>query len=149
MSTNQIKENIFDFKKWDGSLYFLLYIAVPVLVTWFSLKEFPDDNISATYCYVTILISALNCIYDATTRWISGEKTFRNIKLGLVLMCVAIIVLYCIYVILGALITRSIERCDWVLWIYSIVVIVATGDFVKCFTADMAMKAATDTVLKE
>ena len=59
------QSNIFYYRKGDGAAYLVFYIFIPVVVTAVSLLAFPENNISMVYCYVTILVSALNSIYDS------------------------------------------------------------------------------------
>ena len=77
-----ISENIFDFRKGDSIAYFALYVLVPVIITWVSLKTLSTDDVSIIYCYMTILISALNSIYDGANRWNSKYKSIRNARIG-------------------------------------------------------------------
>ena len=148
---NWINDNIFGFRKGDGAAYLVFYILIPVTITCISLSTFPSDDIAAIYCYVTILVSALNCIYDAGNRWIAGTKTVKNTKLFWVIFSAGIVVIYCIFVIFNMLMTKDTSyRCDWFLLAYAIVVIVAVIDIVSCFSADMAwMSCVGSTELGE
>ena len=143
---NWINDNMFGFRKGDGAAYLAFYIIIPVIITGVSLFSFPDDNIAAIYCYVTILVSALNCIYDAGNRWIAGTKAIKNTKLYLVMLSATVIAVYCMYVIISMLITKNtVCRCDYCFFAYGIAIIIALIDIVTCFSADMALKACVDS----
>jgi len=145
-----IDGNIFAFKKGDGAAYLFFYILIPVAITWSSLTVFPEDDVQAVYCYITILVSALNCIYDAANRWCSGVKTFKNSKLLLVIVSTVIVVAYCIAIIFSMLITKT-ARCRNDIWLltYFIAVAVALGDVVACFATDTAWKACVSSTETE
>lgn len=63
-----VEGNIFGFKKLDGAAYLAFYILIPVIVTIASLNVLSSESIAMAYCYMTILISSLNSIYDAGNR---------------------------------------------------------------------------------
>lgn len=137
-----IEMNIFSFKKIDGAAYFIFYIVLPIIITSISLYAFPSDMAPGIYCYVTILISALNCCYDAGNRWLPGKKSKRNTKLFVVVLFLSVVVLYCLTVILGTLIANGgwLRICDWILLAYIVANVIAVIDVVQCFTLDMAWK---------
>lgn len=140
-----VSENIFNLKKGDGTAYLVFYIIVPVIVTLISLNTLPENGSAVVYSYTTILISAMNCIYDAGNRW-SGQKGVRNIKLGLIILSSGIIVVYCISIIFLMLATNNTSfRFDWIFLVYILTIIVGVMDVVCCFTADMAWKACVDS----
>ena len=61
---NSIENNIFHCNKGDGVAYLVLYIIIPVLITALSLANMSKtDEIAEIYCYISIMISAFNCIY--------------------------------------------------------------------------------------
>lgn len=134
-------ENIFDLKKGDGVAYLVLYVFIPVIITWISLNTLLIDNISIIYCYLTILISALNSMYDAANRWNTKKKSLRNTKLFFILLSNIVVAAYCIYVIMFILISKNLNcRYDWILTSYFIAIIVAIIDATHCFTKDMALR---------
>lgn len=137
-----VNNNMFGFRKGDGAAYFVFYILIPVTITWISLAAFPSDDIAAIYCYVTILVSALNCIYDAGNRWVAGKKALKNTKLFLVILSAGMVVTYCVVVIFTMLMTKDTScRCDGWLLAYTVVVVVAVIDIISCFAADMAWRS--------
>lgn len=148
---NWVNNNMFSFRKVDGAAYFIFYILIPVTITWISLATFPSDDIAAIYCYVTILVSALNCIYDAGNRWVAGTKAWRNTKLFWVMLSAGVVATYCVVVIFNMFMTKNTScRCDCWLLVYIVAVIVAVIDIVGCFSADMAWKACVgSTELEE
>ena len=83
-------DSIFNFRKADGIAYFVFYILIPCLVTSFSLMSYPDGHVERVYCYVSILISALNCIYDAFNRW-TECRSRKNAKLFVIILGAGII----------------------------------------------------------
>ena len=66
---NLFRFNIFQHRKWDAIFYTLLYIVVPVFSTVVTLLNIQMAERALAYCYLTILISIANCIYDAAGRW--------------------------------------------------------------------------------
>ena len=128
------KHNVFDFSVGDSIAYVCLYLVLPVLITTCSLFAFPENTTSAAYCYVSVLISAINAIYDNALRWTPQDNpTFKNVKLLCILFPNALIALYCLFEILVILVIQSIHlRCDGILLIYVIVVLVAGNDFFEC-----------------
>ena len=128
-------------KKGDGIAYLAFYIIIPIIITAISLVTFPvNDNVSAIYCYITILISALNCIYDAANRW-EDKKSIRNTKLLVILLMTSIVVIYCLVVIIYILIANSTAcRYDGILCVYFISVIVSFLDIGACFIKDIEIK---------
>ena len=144
------RRNIFAQSKVDGLAYFFLYVVIPVAITYISLSTFSNNTVSATYCYVTIFVSALNYIYDAANRWIPKEKTIRNTKLFIVIASSGIIMIYCIYIISSALITnRVVTRYDGILLVYGLTVIIALIDLVACAFSEMASKELIESFCKE
>lgn len=138
---NWVQGNIYSHKKHDGILYIIFYIIIPVIITAWSLYAFPSDFAAGVYCYLTIFISALNCLYDAINRWQAG-KSIINVKL--VIMIVSVVWIYCLVVIMGMLITRNTNlRADIFFCAYFATVIVALFDFVCCFTSDLTMREYT------
>lgn len=135
-----VNGNIFNYKKGDGVAYLVFYIFIPVVVTAVSLIAFPQDDISAIYCYVTILISALNSIYDGANRWLYGVKSTRNTKLFLIYISDFFVSGYCIVVIIYMLVAKNADiRFDWALLAYFLAVVTAGFDVVGCFAKDMAL----------
>jgi len=134
------KNNVFSFRKGDAIAYLVFYILIPILVTVISLVNFPSNDIAAAYCYVTILVSALNSIYDAGNRWDNGVKTLKNTKLFVMGLGYTIVAVYAAYVVFYVLIAKTMVRCDWWLITYFLGVIVAMFDFAACFLAEMSFK---------
>lgn len=138
---NFINSNIFELKKWDGVLYLILYVLIPVVITSVSLSALPSDTTSIIYCYLTILISAVNGIYDGANRWNSEEKSLYNIKIFIIEISNGIIGAYCLYVILYISISNSVDcRHDGILFVYFITIGISLFDMFTCFTRDMALK---------
>lgn len=141
---NWVQGNIYGHKKLDGILYFIFYIIIPVVITAWSLYAFPSDIAAGVYCYLTIFISALNCLYDAINRW-QGVKSIVNVKLIIMIISITIVGIYCFAVILGMLLTKSIaHRVDGVLCVYFVIVVVAMSDLFCCFASDLTMRKYTE-----
>jgi len=139
-TNEKIDENIFEGKMLDSALYFVFYIFVPVVVTIFSLKEFPTETVSGIYCYVSILVSSLNGIYDATNRW-RREKSFRNTKIFAIGLCNAVVALYCFAVIVSTLVAKSVNfRWDWILIVYIGTIVIALSDALASVSQYVAWK---------
>lgn len=136
--TSWINANIFNFRKGDSIAYLSLYIVIPVIITWISLQVLPMDNISIIYCYLTILISSLNSIYDSANRWNSATRSIYNLKLFIIMLSNLIIIIYCFYVVMYILISQSTNcRCDWILFSYIFATIISLVDAISCFTNDI------------
>lgn len=134
-----IDHNIFGFKKGDGIAYLALYVIIPVAITVINLSMFPLSDLAGVYFYVTILVSALNCIYDAWNRWIPGKRVLKNTKLFLMMLFTGIVAAYCLVVILYTLITQNgLYRHDWILLGYIVVIIISAVDSFNCFSVEMA-----------
>ena len=147
MISDWIHTNIYEYRKIDGIMYFVFYIIIPVIVTTLSLYFFPTLNTAAVYCYITILISALNCAYDAANRWKTGKKTVINTKLFIMLIPIIIISIYCLIEILYISITAQTDfRIDGLLCVYFLTIFVALIDIVSCFAQEMALR---DCISKE
>lgn len=128
------KYNIFDFRLGDSIAYFCLYILVPVIITTVSIMDISDSPAPAAYCYLSILVSALNSIYDNFLRWTpKDEPTFKNAKLLCLLIPNLVVGAYCLIEVFVILATQSvIIRFDVLLLVYAISIFVAAGDFIHC-----------------
>lgn len=136
-----INENIFGRKKLDGAAYFALYIIIPIVITSITLMTLTDDSNSIIYCYMSIFISAINCIYDAMNRWKFDMKCILNTKLFIIIICNVIIIVYCIISVFYILMSKGASiRCDWLLLFYIVGAIVAVIDILVCFADNMAFK---------
>ena len=136
-----VNNNIFKHRKGDSIAYFFLYIVIPIIITVVSLAGVQTDGIAVIYCYLTILISAINSIYDGANRWDYNKKTVCNFKLFLVFVSNGIITVYCLYIILGTLIFNTVPvRLDWILFVYLITIAISGFDIVTCFTRDIAVR---------
>lgn len=136
---SKIYQNIFNLNKFDGAAYLAFYIFIPIASTIVgSLKRFSFSNTDAVYYYVTILISAFGCVYDAANRWKSGEKTERNKKLSLIVVVSAFIAAYCGLMVIARLVLGSASYVlDHCLIVYAFVVVVALNDTIECFKQDI------------
>lgn len=136
-----IKDNLFKFKKGDGAAYFFLYLVVPTIITYVSLKV-AGEPLAITYSYLSILISALNCFYDAANRWNRESKSIINTKLFIMYLFLAVISIYCFYIVIGNVLRWSdIVYFDWIFYAYYAIIAVAVIDIAACFGRDMALVA--------
>ena len=136
-----MNNNIFNRKIGDSTAYLIFYVIIPVLVTYLSLKVFPSDLTSGVYCYVTILVSILNSMYDGAGRWRSGTKSRRNAKILVIWLSDGVVGIYCLYVIFSVLIVHNINcRQDWILLAYGGAVLVALWDMGVSFLKDITLK---------
>lgn len=148
--TDFVHNNIFGFRKGDGVAYFFFYACVPVVVTWLSLKTLPVNAVASIYCYTSILISGLNCLYDAGNRWESGKRSFKNTKIAIMMICTAIPAVYCFCEIyFFAVHPDNVWQGDWVLFAYWVVVIIAIIDMSGCFANEMAWGTCAKAALKQ
>lgn len=133
--------NIFDFKIGDATAYLVFYGIIPVLVTYMSLRVFPSDITSGVYCYVTILVSVLNAIYDGAGRWRGGIKCRRNAKIFAIWFSNAIVGVYCVYITFSVLMVKNTEcRRDGWLFAYGIAAAVALWDAGVAFARNITLK---------
>lgn len=132
--------NIYNYRKADSIMYMVFYIIIPVMVTALSLFFFPDMETAAAYSYMTILVSALNCIYDAYNRWVSNKKTVVNTKLAVMIIPLVVVAVYCFFEVMYILLAQKADcRMDWILCIYFVTIGVALFDFVPCFASEMSL----------
>lgn len=138
---NSIENNIFHCSKGDGVAYLVLYIIIPVLITTLSLANMSKtDKVAEIYCYISIMISAFNCIYDGANRWDKG-KSIRNTKIFLIHMCNGIIALYCIAEVLQmTLLGNVLFENEYIFLIYFIAIAIALHDIYMCFGQDLVWK---------
>lgn len=150
ISKTWFSDNLFSLRKGDGVAYLVFYIVIPVLVTYISLQTLPSEGNAIIYSYVTILISTMNCIYDAANRWSPETKGVKNIKLGIIMLVSGTIAFYCLYVIFYMLAKSDFNcRYDLIFLMYIPAIIVGIADIVHCFTKDMAWKACVDSNMSE
>ena len=143
------KDNIFDLRKADAIAYLFFYILIPCFVTILSLQNDPSSTNEKIYCYMSILISAFNCIYDAFNRWVN-RISLKNGKLFIIIISASIIVVYCIFIILGILIVENGQyQCDYLLLSYLFVVLIAMIDIVCCCTKEISWMGCVNNVGKE
>jgi len=122
-------------------MYFVFYLLLPIMITYFSLKISTHSLLESGYCFVTILISALNGIYDAINRWDIGKKTVRNTKIGFICFANIVVFAYCTFMILEMVITENMNvRCDCILCVYSVTCSIAMWDLGKTLSKYMAIK---------
>lgn len=136
-----VSDNIFNSKNSDAVLYLVFYLFIPIVITYISLRTFSDNIVSGIYCYVTILVSALNGIYDATNRWDGTAKSVRNTKIFMIFLSNGVVAAYCVFVVLSVLISQSMVcRCDWILLAYGGTCLVSMWDFVGAVSKNLAIR---------
>lgn len=133
---NDPKNNIFRMKAGDGGTYIVLYMFIPVIVTFVSLKILGNTNvISIAYFYFTVLFSAISCIYDLYSRHDFGISTRRNTKMVFVAIPCVIIAVYSILEILTILISHECTfRFDWIFYFYFFSFAITFWDLVLCYS---------------
>lgn len=137
---NWANNNIYDLNKRDGILYLIFIILIPVIITYISLKSFPSDRTAAVYCYLSILISALNSLYDITNRWKYKQRSMVNTKLFIMALPIIIVIAYCMYGVFCNLLTPNMNnRSDIWLYTYFLTIGIAIGDILACFAQDMVL----------
>lgn len=139
LKENWINGNIFKYNKVDSGAYFFFYILIPIIVTIVSLQVSTKDYTAIAYCYLSILISTFNCLYDSGNRWVA-EKSIINAKLFSMMLSNVIVAGYCLVVIFCILVLND-ESCrnDKILYIYMVSAAIATGDIAACYFKDMAL----------
>lgn len=137
---NWIEHNIFHKRKDDALLHGFLYIIVPIVVTAISLNSLTPNNWAETgYCFLTILINALGLGYDCFGRWDRDYKHIGNLKLGIMIIPVVIIVIYCFVNLVSILCYKTPIHYNWILCFYFVSVIIAIVDIVCCFAKNIAL----------
>lgn len=81
-----MNNNIFEGRIGDDTAYFAFHVVIPIVITTVSLSVPSTEPISNIYCFVTILASIFNGIYDAGNRWRPNERSRRNLKLSIISM---------------------------------------------------------------
>ena len=94
------------------------------------LVECSIANVERMYSYVTIMISSLNCIYDACSR-ISNTPCAKK-KLLLIICGAGTAFLYCLYIVCTIPLENMQWRCDYFLLVYSLVFIIALKEIAPC-----------------
>ena len=136
---NWINGNIFKYNKVDGGAYLFFYVLIPIIVTVVSLNVSETDYTAIAYCYLSILISAFNCLYDSANRW-NAEQSTVNVKLFCMMLANVIIVGYCLVVIFWVLVLSDTTcRMDAILYVYLFSVAISVGDIIACYSKDMAL----------
>lgn len=136
-----LKDNLFRFRVWDAGAYFFLYLLIPVIISYVSLKTAREQP-EIIYSYLSILISALNCIYDAANRWNTESKSIINLKLLVMIIVLAVISAYCIYMIIAKLLNLSGGIFfDEIFYVYYIIAAIAIVDIMVCLGRGVALKA--------
>lgn len=139
--------NIFGFRMGDATAYLAFYIVIPIVVTYISLGVLSPDAVSGAYCYMTILVSVLNGIYDAGNRWNVGTRCKRNTKLFVICLSNSIVAVYCLCIIFCVLIMHRLgSRYDWILLAYLGTCFVAIWDIAASFLKDMSLQ---DTIMEK
>lgn len=133
--------NIFQGKKADAVAYLTLYGFLPVLMSFFSLQTHGDQLTAMAYCYFSIFISAVGCIYDGCNRWEHGIPCTKNTKLGVIIVCTAIVAGYSLFVALAILCLGKPIQWDYILLLYAIPVLTALIDLCACFLRDMVIRS--------
>lgn len=133
--------NIFNYNKLDASLYMIFYLVIPILITSISIYTTLSEVVALAYCYLSILISALNGIYDAINRWKSFIKTVHNTKILLIILANGAVCVYCLYIVLYTLMKNKIPaRCDLFLLAYLVTIVISAWDFWNCIANELALK---------
>ena len=129
-----VMHNIFDFHIWDCLLYLLFYIIIPIVITAANFVSSSEESgLLTVYLYVSALISAANCAYDAVNR-MREKPSFRNIKLGVMCGGATVTGVYCFCAALWLLITNKTVPWgfDILLLFYFAVAVVALADTCIC-----------------
>ena len=126
------EHNIFLFRPWDGCLYLFCYLIIPIVTTVVSLFFSTQTYASTVYCYVSIFICTLNCIYDAINRF-DEIKSVKNLKLAIIIFVSFISTIYSIVVVFVSLVSGEIIwTYDWCLLSYLIAAGIAFMDVLTC-----------------
>ena len=140
------KNNIFNSRTGDAAAYLVFYIIIPISITCISLYTLSGDIISITYFYTTIMVSALNCIYDGANRR-SESKSLKNLKLLFICISSGLVIVYCIVEILYILITNTTcARWDFALLAYLPTGVIGIVDLGFCCSKNVALYEYIDSI---
>lgn len=141
-----MKENIFNLQLADAIAYLCFYVIIPVIITAITFSNFPTDVAAGIYCYLSILINTLNCIYDAFGRW-GKSRRFKNSKLFFfIILPAGIIAVYSLTLVFYMAITQTNSHtCCGILYIYCIPMLIASVDVLACFADKMAFNAMVES----
>lgn len=116
------EDNIFDSRKWDMLAYFIVYLLLPITTATISLLSLKTGAIEKAYCYWSILINAVGCLYDAASRK-SQVKSVKNLKVYMIIGATLVVLIYCVINLVDVLMsTNIVPRCDDFMWAYLVVV---------------------------
>lgn len=133
------ENNIFLFRKYDAILYAIIYIIIPITITYFMLKYANDSYSTFILCYVSILINTVGCAYDCVGRW-SSQQSYKNTKIICMAIPLIIVSSYCFSQIIGTLIAKAIIfREDWICLFYLLTCCIAVLDMPCCFLHDIIL----------
>ncbi len=147
--SNWVRNNIFGTKKADALLYFFFYIAIPIIVTPLGLSTTKNQGLATAYCYLTILISLLCCLYDAINRWKSKRKTIINSKLFIMCIPIVLLTVYCIFEIAYYFSLSSFYSFDNIFYIYLVTMVMSLIDIVSCFANELAFNMSISKSTKQ
>lgn len=113
----------------DSIFQVILYIAFPIAVT---VNGIPNKNTAANraYFYLTIIISALNCLYDAWSRSKVKKNKVKDTKLILLGGPIIGVCMYCVIQVLQVLaVGPKASYPDLWLCMYFVSVAIVACDF--------------------
>lgn len=124
--------NIFLFRPWDSLLYLFCYLIIPIATTATSLLIFPEKFSDGIYCYVSIFICAINCMYDAFSRFDDG-KSAKNLKLFIIVVAAIISAGWSLTIVIIAFVSGEfIREWNWIFLSYLVAGAVAFSDMLVC-----------------
>lgn len=134
------RNNIFENSKRDAGIYLFVYVILPIFAIVFTIAKKSNNNLLAySFCYLSIMINAFECLYDITNRW-SREKSIKNAKLFWMAIPVIIIIIYSLSQFIGTLMMEKVLfNFDWIFISYSITIFIALFDGIRCFSRDITL----------
>ena len=131
--------NMFLFRRWDGLCYIFFYIIIPIVLALIGLHTSQNDAALAN-CYLSIVISALNCLYDTFGRWNDNMPT-KKIKLSVIMFCCFVVFTYA-FIQFAAGLAGDIQafRNDMILCMYAPAVIIGALDAGSLLSRTDALK---------
>lgn len=131
--------NIFRFKRWDGIAYSIFYMIIPIALTFAGMVS-SKDNLAIANFHLSVIINALNCIYDAFGRW-DDNMPVKKCKLIVIIGCCAVLFMYSLLCLAVTLSGNAFAfRYDGILYLYLPAVVVAATDIIALTGRAEALK---------
>lgn len=134
--------NIFRFKRWDGIAYAIFYLIIPVALTVAG-KVTSKDALAIANFHLSVIINALNCIYDAFGRW-DDNMPVKKCKLIVIIGSCVVLFVYSMLRLVVTLVGDAFAfSYDGILYLYLPAVVVGFIDIIALAGRTEALKEMT------